>query len=95
MQSNSSSEGVNIKKIRKLEAFALLKDQQNSIFNNLGNGLNKDSLAKMDGLMTLHNESASNEVEKRSKGSSIKSKNERDTITAKFFEDPTMMAKFG
>ena len=95
MQSNSSSEGVNIKKIKQLEAFALLKEQQSSIFNNLGNGLSNDSLAKMDGLMALHNEFASNEAEKRSKGSSIKSKNEKDSIIAKFFEDPAKKAKFG
>lgn len=44
--------------------------------------------------MTLHNESALNEVEKRSKGSSIKSKNEKDPTTSRFFEDPAKIAKF-
>ena len=78
MQSNSSSDGLNTKKIRQIDAFALLKDRQTSIFNNLGNGLNNVNLAKMDDLMTQNLESTLHEQEKKSKTSSLKSSNNLD-----------------
>ena len=78
MQSNSSSDGLNTKKIRQIDAFALLKDRQTSIFNNLGNGFNNVNLAKMDDLITQNLESTSHEQEKKSKTSSIKSSNNLD-----------------